>query len=351
MMKRFMLTAIALGLSFAPSMAGTIRFDPETVQVDLSTSASTVTVDVYVESTGALSDFTAIVMLLGTNDLIIAEFAFAPEFIAAFDLFDAKPQPATSPYASGMHIQGFGFSPSTAPILVGTVTIDALGLPSGFFVAGVDTIVDNNSSELESANIGEEREPLFGLVTVEVIGSFFPPSPSAGCTSDAECGAPGACTTVSCDGGLCVSTPVQNCGECTQNTDCNDGNPCTDGLCSANLCQFVENTAACNDSDPCTDGDVCATFACSGTPISDCTDTRIDPGSVAPDPTDPGTTDPGTTDPDGTDPGTTDPSGTEPDPSTPGPTSNLCGAVGMLPLTMMLMGWVTSRRRAPHRVV
>lgn len=339
MMRKTFLATIVLGLNSALTLAGTIRFDPETVRVDLSTSATTITVEVFVESSGALADFTSMVMLLGANDLTITEFEFAPEFIAAFDLRDARPQSDTSPYNSGILIEAFGFSSSTAPIRVGTVTIDALGLPQGSYVAGVDTLVDITSSALASANSEDENEPLWGFVTVEVIGSYFPPSPSAGCISDAECGASGACTTVSCDGGLCVSTPVQDCGECTVDADCNDGNPCTDGLCSANLCQFVENAAACNDGDPCTDGDVCIAFACSGTPISDCSDTRIDPGSVEPDPIDPGTTDPGPSD---------DP---DPDPTTPSTSSGLCGSVGLLPLALTLFAMITSRRQAPLKAV
>ncbi len=332
MMKKTILATIVLGLSSALTMAGTIRFDPETIQLDLSTTGSTVTVDVYVESTGALTEFTSIDMLLGANDLTISEFEFAPEFIAAFDLRDATPQPENSPYASGVLIGAFGFSGSTAPILVGTVTIDAGGLPSGSFVAGVDTLVDITRSALGSPNPGDEAEPIVGFVTVVVVGSYFPQSPSAGCTSAEECGASGACTTVSCDAGLCVSTPVQGCGECTADADCDDGNPCTDGLCGAGGCQFIENGAACNDGDPCTDGDVCAAFGCSGTPVSGCSDTRVDPGSVEPDPTDPGTI-----------------GEPDPDPTPPGSTSGLCGTMSMLPLALTLFAMITSRRRTPHK--
>lgn len=82
-------------------------------------------------------------------------------------------------------------------------------------------------------------------------------APIAGCcTTDADCADASACTVAErCDGGLCISDPV----------DCDDGNPCTSDSCSPTLgCRniAVVNGIACGDTNVCNGIETCQDGAC-----------------------------------------------------------------------------------------
>src|SRR5439155_1358489 len=47
------------------------------------------------------------------------------------------------------------------------------------------------------------------------------------CGSASTCNDGDACTTDTCDAGVCHNTAIAGCKKCTSNTNCNDGNACT----------------------------------------------------------------------------------------------------------------------------
>ncbi len=63
------------------------------------------------------------------------------------------------------------------------------------------------------------------------------------------------------------------CGlPCMSDADCDDGNACTIGLCVNGVCEYVfaPDGTLCDDGNPCTAGDVCKAGVCVGTPIPEC---------------------------------------------------------------------------------
>lgn len=122
-----------------------------------------------------------------------------------------------------------------------------------------------------------------------------------GCSSAAECPAPGnTCLQAACNAGICGTTPnngvpcndgnvctmndVCQGGNCTAGTpvagccniddQCDDGSGCTADTCNtgSHTCQFTPTPGTgCNDGSACTTGDVCnASGQCAGTPLPDC---------------------------------------------------------------------------------
>ena len=82
----------------------------------------------------------------------------------------------------------------------------------------------------------------------------------------ASCGAGDVdlCNPSSCQGGACVTTPV----ECVDGDD----NPCTEPGCVAGVCEPQELSGTpCDDGDPCTTGDLCDKGNCLGG-ATDCDD-------------------------------------------------------------------------------
>lgn len=100
-----------------------------------------------------------------------------------------------------------------------------------------------------------------------------------------DCDDGNPCTADNCQGGTCISEPVEvSCedgnpcttgdqcqnGKCAsggQQLDCDDGNPCTDDACSSvEGCIHQANKKACEDGDPCTLGDQCSGGECATGP-------------------------------------------------------------------------------------
>lgn len=266
-MKPQIILTVLLSFTSSTVLAGTVRFEPAVVQIDPSNSTTTTTLKVYVDSSDTLVSFDAVDMLIGSNDLAVGEFAFDPTFDAATVLRTTTPQGSGSPYASGRSVGGLALTSLTAPLLVGTLTIDAAGLSNGTYTVMVDANADGGRSTLASSSTLVD---LFGNATINVVGSTVPPGTSVGCSADADCNGAGACTSVACVDSLCVSTMIQDCKTCGADSDCSDGNPCSTGTCVADLCRYAANSGSCDDGDPCTQNDVCSAFACDGTAIAGC---------------------------------------------------------------------------------
>jgi hypothetical protein len=110
------------------------------------------------------------------------------------------------------------------------------------------------------------------------------------CLTPHDCGVSDACTTVTCEAGVCGSFV-------TENAPCDDGDPCTvadrcrtDGFCAGTTvvcdppdqcheaavcnpttgaCEYQPkaNNTPCDDGNPCTHDDVCIDGVCGGTPV------------------------------------------------------------------------------------
>ncbi len=76
------------------------------------------------------------------------------------------------------------------------------------------------------------------------------------CTSNADCADADACTTDTCQGGVCRNLKPYNptnplCASCSSNTDCNDNTYCTTDTCVNGQCQHVPNAdPACKTVNP-----------------------------------------------------------------------------------------------------
>jgi hypothetical protein len=62
------------------------------------------------------------------------------------------------------------------------------------------------------------------------------------CFNVGECDDGSQCTTDSCNAGLCVNTPIENC--CENTPQCNKGGECQVGECLANECHYQTNPSA-----------------------------------------------------------------------------------------------------------
>ena len=94
------------------------------------------------------------------------------------------------------------------------------------------------------------------------------------CASDDQCDDGNACTTNTCAGNACVTTPVAEC--CAADSDCDDGSACTTDSCGAGgSCANVAVAgcciadATCEDGDPCT-ANSCAASVCVSAPVAGC---------------------------------------------------------------------------------
>ncbi|MBI3834345.1 MAG: hypothetical protein HY287_08460 [Planctomycetes bacterium] len=105
-------------------------------------------------------------------------------------------------------------------------------------------------------------------------------NPATGCfyvnnTNPCDDGHP--CTdNDTCSGGACNGTPIPNCPpECVIDSQCNDGNACTTDTCQNGLCVYTNNNNPCDDGDACTSNDACSGGSCVGGPPLDCNDHNV----------------------------------------------------------------------------
>jgi hypothetical protein len=79
-----------------------------------------------------------------------------------------------------------------------------------------------------------------------------------------QCGDANACTTDTCDAGVCHNTPVDNCTPCTTGEQCGDGNACTTDTCDAGVCHntAIDGCKPCTTAGDCGDANACTTDTC-----------------------------------------------------------------------------------------
>src|SRR5207248_1198608 len=84
------------------------------------------------------------------------------------------------------------------------------------------------------------------------------------CTSATDCDDRNACTTESCEGGVCQNTAIAGCRPCSTAADCDDENPCTSESCDAGICHSftIGDCRPCDTAAQCDDGDSCTTDSC-----------------------------------------------------------------------------------------
>ena len=161
--------AAVLAVVFMCSSAfgGTVAFDPVGGEIDLRTGVTTTTFDVSVATADQVTSFTSVDIIMGSNDgLMLTDFVLDPGF-ATFFLFNAVDIPASPPvYASDIKAGGFGVAAQSAPILVGTLTVDAAGLAVGDYTIVVDSGQDGGRTKI---GLATDIEGLVGSAVVTVI--------------------------------------------------------------------------------------------------------------------------------------------------------------------------------------
>jgi hypothetical protein len=86
------------------------------------------------------------------------------------------------------------------------------------------------------------------------------------CTTAADCDDSNACTTDTCEAGVCGHDAIPGCKTCTSPADC--ATPCGDFNCVDGVC--VSTGGSCDDNNPCTT-DTCGAEGCVHSPIPGCT--------------------------------------------------------------------------------
>ncbi len=294
MKNRLMLTGFTLILwcvCCATANSETIRFDPPTRSIESGAASTTLTFDLYLESTSSTTTFTSVDMLIGSNDITLTQFVFDADFLVPLSFSNIAQSDQLSNYNSAILAGGFSSTPLDRSVLVGTLTIDTAGLN-----VGVHSVSVSSSADLGFSSVGLNgvTEPLEGSGSVTV---YFPTTTE--CQTDTDCDDSLDCTTDACVGGTCNHTPIDGCSDssipaCVTAADCDDSLACT--------------------TDACTSG------TCSNTPIDGCTDTSTPPDTG----------------------GTDTPGGGVQAPV-------LCGATGMIPLVFLIMGFVSLKYRTRHR--
>ena len=84
------------------------------------------------------------------------------------------------------------------------------------------------------------------------------------CSTAADCGDEDSCTTDSCDAGVCHNSIVDGCRSCNTVADCADDNPCTSESCDDGICHSftIADCRPCNTNADCDDGSGCTTDVC-----------------------------------------------------------------------------------------
>jgi len=147
----------ALAVSAAPG--GTVSFDPPVREVD--PSISTVTTFEVGIGASTVGSFDAIDMIIGSDELALTD--WEPNYPCPFGIPCWQSDDA---YPSAIKFGFFGPSNPAAGFQLGTLTVDAAGLPVGTYTVHVDAARDGGRSLISG---GGESEPLYGVGTVQVI--------------------------------------------------------------------------------------------------------------------------------------------------------------------------------------
>lgn len=178
-MKKGLGAVAVLALATSSAMAGTVSFTgptsilPGTASVDYA-----VTVD-----SSNLSGFDTVNLIIGSLDGLGLSFVFDAGFVASTTLPPAAPAEqgiyaafdanATDIGAGGNRLAPAAPTPWTAPLLIGTLTVDTSSLAQGSSsTVGVDSTFEADNfgaafSVVQDSNFNQD--PLSGSVTIEVV--------------------------------------------------------------------------------------------------------------------------------------------------------------------------------------
>ena len=164
---RQLATCLAVVALAAPGVrAGTVTFDPSAVEISAGEGAD-LSFDVWVASPWGLLE--SIDMIIGSDTVPMdpEDWTYAPGMEPSGWAYFASPSPqSVYPFGIG-GLGGFAFMGSvSSPILLGTLAIDASGLPVGDHSIMVDGERDDGRSNVA---FGLDTDPLFGSATITVI--------------------------------------------------------------------------------------------------------------------------------------------------------------------------------------
>lgn len=222
----FMVTCI-----FGATAAGeTIRFDPTSQSLESGATITTLTFDLYLESTSSTTTFNSIDLLIGSNTVAVTSFTFDANFLSLLDFSSNARADQMASYNSAILAGGFSATGQNRSVLIGTVTVDAANLNVGSYNVAVSADTDVGISNVA---LGDVSEPLNGSATI----TLFNPT-TAACQADADCDDTLSCTTDACVGGVCNHTPIDGCTDTstppdTGGTDTPDGGVQAPVLCGA----------------------------------------------------------------------------------------------------------------------
>jgi hypothetical protein len=115
----------------------------------------------------------------------------------------------------------------------------------------VSDCADGNACTTESCNAG-------------VCGSETLPGCTP-CDSQDDCGDGSGCTADTCASGICANAAIEGCNTCASASDCNDSDPCSNDICSAEgVCSHTERAGCvpCTTAGDCEDNNACTADVC-----------------------------------------------------------------------------------------
>ncbi len=161
-MKRFAGVVFAVVFASSYALGGTVSFDPSKHSVEAGTQ---VDFELTISDSGSLDSFQTVAIVVGSNDgLVLTEFVWAE--ITPFPNI-VYPVSASPKYMSGV-VFGFGnfFTGYTAPLTIGTLSVDTNDLPIGTYEVVISSDNDGGQSGLAEGTL---TEPLFGIGTINII--------------------------------------------------------------------------------------------------------------------------------------------------------------------------------------
>ena len=168
--------AFAAPVAFDPP-ASTISNDPARGR-----TSTELAITLPLPEDASISTFNTFGVLIGSSDLQITDLVLDQGFRTALQgSLVAVDVPGPGVYSSDVFTEGFLFDNEIElPVLVGTITVDAAGVPAGIYAVVVDgdSMIDGGRSQIMNANL--ESESLVGMATITVTGSSDPGGGSTG---------------------------------------------------------------------------------------------------------------------------------------------------------------------------
>lgn len=174
-MKKGLGAVAVLAMATSSALAGSVSFNGPTT---ITPGVPAVQYQVSVESAG-LAGFDTVNIIIGSADGLGLSFVFDPAFVASTTLAPAPPTEvgiygAVIPGATDVGFGGNRFTTPawTAPLLIGTLTVDTSSLVDGDTrTVGIDTAFESDllGSFASLIGSGPAQEELTGSVTITVV--------------------------------------------------------------------------------------------------------------------------------------------------------------------------------------